>query len=142
MACVRRLDAGFDALARLTDAELGALRQRVEAVIRGVDHLSALALERRVADWSSHLAPVLWDLASQLPPHQGCDDPVLAGAYEDTRLALHQRFEWNDGDCSTVIDRFLDALRAAAEPPSARRRRRWRNGSRRFSGYPVQTARR
>jgi len=131
MACIRPLDAGFDTLARLTDVELAALRQRVEAVTHSIDHLSALALERRVADWSSHLAPVLWGLASRLPPHQGCDDPVLEGAYEDRRLALHERFEWNDGECSTVIDRFLDALRAAAEPPSARKRRRrcGRNGS-------------
>lgn len=53
MACIRALDVGFDTLASLTDADLNALRQRVENATRSIDHLSALALERRVADWSS-----------------------------------------------------------------------------------------
>lgn len=133
LAVVREMNVDFSSLVSRSDDELDALRARSITVVRGLDHLAVLALDRRVGDWSRQLAGMLATLARLLPSHHGCDDPDRAKRYEDHRRFLEAQVEWNDGDRSSQLTRFREALRESADPPMRRDRRRQGRRRQRFT---------
>ena len=128
VAAVRDLERDFDDLAGMTDKELEDLRNRVQMVVHDLDRLSVLALDRTVGDWSRHVARSLSEIRSRFPTDAGCVDEETALEFHQYRDLLHARFDWNDGDRSTPLERFREALDHSIEPParSRRRRRRYR----------------
>ncbi len=63
------LDADFKDLARLPDDGLKDLRRRTGMLVHSLDRLSAVALDRKVGDWSRQLAGLFGSLALLLPSY-------------------------------------------------------------------------
>lgn len=127
---VRSLDVDFGDLACLSDSQLEEVRDRTRRLIHSLDRLSALALDRQVGDWSQQLGGLIASLSLLLPSHTGCDDEERAREYQDHRHLLHAQFDWNDGDRSSQLDRFRDALTASTDPPDRVHKRRHGAGHR------------
>lgn len=123
LAAVRDLDCDFDDLTDKTDAELAVLRSSAQQVIHGLDRLSILALDRRAADWSRQLARSLNELRTLLPQSHEYLNEDTAQRFQTHRELLHAHFDWNDGDRSSQLERFRDALLHSTDPPTRSRRR-------------------
>lgn len=132
---VRSLDTDFEDVASLSDDELKDLRKRTRTLVHSLDRLSALALDRKVSDWSRQLAGLFASLALVIPSHHGCDDEDQAKEYQNHRHLLHAAFEWNDRDRSTQLERFWDALRHSTDPPQRPSDRRLRMRRRRYPRF-------
>lgn len=123
LEAVRTVDLEFVRLRELPPDELAATRSGVLEAVHGLDRLSVMALDRRVADWAVTVAGLLRSLAACIPSNPSRGELEDAAEYDELRHLLRERFNWNDGDRSTQLDRLRDALAHATDPPPATR---WR----------------